>query len=165
LTLEQAARVAAIAEDVAFQKDDALFHVGHPADTLYLLVEGKVALYHNVKEEDESDVRTAEALYRMTDGGANLTLVVQADGLFKQHLVGEIEPGQVVGISALIEPHRLTATARAACFCRLIKIDAAALRQLCASDAQLACPLLRAVARTTMERLHFARVQLTAQQV
>lgn len=160
LTQAQAARVAALAEEAHFKEDDVLFHAGHPADALYLLVDGHVELYHNVKEEDEADARTAGVLYRVTGGGAGMPLATPVDAAFKQQRAGGIEPGEIAGISALIEPYQYTATARVTRPGRLVKIDAIALRRLCSNDPHLACAVLRAAARTAMERLHFTRVQL-----
>ncbi len=80
----------------------------------------------------------------------------------KELYIGDIHPGDIFGISALIEPYIYTATMRAEKTCRIIKIETSALRALCEVDLKLSCGLQRAVAKATMERLHSTRVQLVA---
>jgi CRP-like cAMP-binding protein len=47
--------------------------------------------------------------------------------------------------------------------CRVIKIDALALRALCEVDPQLSVGLMKAIAKAAMERLQMTRVQLVAE--
>jgi len=47
--------------------------------------------------------------------------------------------------------------------CRVIKIDASALRALCEVDVNLSVGLMKAVAKSAMERLQMTRVQLVAE--
>ena len=81
----------------------------------------------------------------------------------QEYFVGYINPEEIFGISALIEPYYYTATLRADKLCRVIKIDAPALRALCEVDPQLSVGLMKAVARAAMERLDMTRVQLVAE--
>ncbi len=154
--------IAMLAEEVNYSKGEAIFHEGRPADTLYLLLEGDVELYHNVKEERMPDGRSAEVMYQWLEDEGGIPAWEEEALSDKEFLVGSINPGEIVAISALIEPHRLTATARTAAPSRLIQIDATALLKLCAEDPWLSAGLMRATAKTAMERLHFTRVQLTA---
>lgn len=154
--------IAMLAEEVNYPKGEAIFHAGQPADTLYLLMEGDVELYHNVKEERLPNGRSAEVMYQWLEAEGEIPPWEADAPPDKEFLVGSINPGDIVAISALIEPHRLTATARTAAPSRLIQIDAAALLKLCAEDPWLSAGLMRATAKTAMERLHFTRVQLTA---
>jgi CRP-like cAMP-binding protein len=62
----------------------------------------------------------------------------------------------------MIEPYVLTTTAVTTKPCSLLKIDAAALRDLCDQDHNLAYGLQKQLARTTMERLHATRMLLAA---
>jgi CRP-like cAMP-binding protein len=80
--------------------------------------------------------------------------------LFKEYTVGHVRQEEIVGISALVEPYHLTATARVAEASRLIKIDAPTLRQLCRDDPHLGYRLMSAMAKTALERLHSTRQQL-----
>ncbi len=125
--------IAMIAEDLLVEKGVTLFEEGEPADTFYLLLEGGVDLFYPASRE-----------------------------LRDLLLVAEINQGEPFSISALIEPHVLTATAKTTASSRILKIDAKALRALCQVDAKMGYALTRQLAMAAMERLHFARVQLAA---
>lgn len=90
-------------------------------------------------------------------------MVVTTENLpdYKQeYFVGEINPEEIFGISALIEAYQYTATLRADKPCRVIKIDASA---LCEVDSHLSVGLMKAVAKAAMERLEMTRVRLVAE--
>jgi CRP-like cAMP-binding protein len=125
--------IAMIAQEIECEKGKTLFEEGQPVESLHLLLEGSVDLYY-AGRGDHHD----------------------------QFLVGEISPGEPFGISALIEPYTLTATARAASPCRVLKIDSAALRALCEVDCQMGYALMQQIAKIAQERLHYTRVQLAA---
>lgn len=73
-----------------------------------------------------------------------------------------IGPGELFGISALIEPHILTASARASEPSQVIQIDMEGLLVLCEQNERFAFSLMDQVAKTTMERLNATRLQLAA---
>lgn len=132
--------IAMIAEEVSLKPGDVVFEANTPADSLYFLITGHLPYYIVVTSENVPDYR-------------------------KEYFVGYINPEEIFGISALIEPYYYTATMRADKPCRVIKINAPALRALCEVDLQLSVGLLKAVARAAMERLNMTRVQLAAQTV
>lgn len=108
-----------------------------PASKLFFLIEGTASYYYIVTSEH--------------------------DPYYKhEYFISDFNPGEIFGISALIEPYVFTALVRAEKTCRLIEIDATALRALCEVDLQLSCGLMRAVAKAAMERLQQTRVQLIA---
>ena len=76
--------------------------------------------------------------------------------------VGTINPGEVLGISAVVEPNVYMATAIAVNDSRLLRIDAVALRELCSADASLDYGIQRVMAKATRERLYATRVLLAA---
>jgi CRP-like cAMP-binding protein len=125
--------IAMIAEQVEYEKGATLFQEGKPVPALYFLLDGNVDLYYAAS----GDVKD-------------------------QFPVGAISPGEASGVSALIEPYTLTATARAAKASRVLKLDAAALRALCEVDNRMGYAMMRQVAKVAQERLHYARVQLAA---
>jgi CRP-like cAMP-binding protein len=127
--------IAAITEDVSFEKDTILFEEGQEAEALYILLQGTVDLF--------------------LTGGKDLS---------KPLWVGQINPDEPFGISALIEPHILTASARVTAPTRVMKISGAALRALCELDPRLSAILIHQIAKAAMERLHFVQVQLAASQ-
>jgi CRP-like cAMP-binding protein len=132
--------IAMIAHDRQLQPGDVLFEAKSPADTLYFLIQGNLPYYIVVTSEHMPDYH-------------------------QEYFVGYINPEDIFGISALIEPYTYTTTLRAEKPCRVIEINAQALRALCEVDAQLSVGLMKAVARSAMERLNMTRVQLAAQMV
>jgi CRP-like cAMP-binding protein len=134
---EHLAAIAMLAEEVAVEKGEVLFETGQPADKLYLLVEGCVDLHYVVVDEINTELR-------------------------KDFFISEINPGEPFGISALIEPHVYTATVRATCSSRAVKIDAPGLRALCEVDPKICAIMMRQIAKATMSRLNDTRVQLAA---
>ncbi len=136
LTEEQLKRIASISEEVKLEADQVIFEECDPADALFLLEEGSVDLYYRFLKEAQPP---------------------------RQFYVGDINPGEVFGISSLIEPYALNATAKASKPGRAIKIKAEALRMLMDKDHVLGYRLMIQTTRATMERLAALRVQFAAQ--
>lgn len=128
--------LAMIAEDVRFEEDTQVFEKGEQAENFYFLLQGSIGLYYMAADEEFS-----------MDRGMP---------------VGEINPGEPFGISALIEPHVLTATAWASASSRALRFNAPALRALFELDQRLAYALTFKAARSAMERLLSTRIQLAA---
>lgn len=132
---EQLKELAMLGEERIFESHETVFEQGGPAEQLYFLLEGCVDLFYIVRENFHSDLR-------------------------HETMICEIAPGESFSISALIEPHILTATARTCQTSRVIAFDAEGLRKLCESDPHLESLLMRRVASTAMDRLHATRLQL-----
>lgn len=130
--------IAMIAEELNLEAGDVLVEANTPADALYFLTRGNLPYYMVVTSEHIPDYR-------------------------REYFVGYINPEDIFGISALLEPYCYTATMRADKPCTVIKIDAPALRALCELDPQLSVGLMKAVAQAAMERLQMTRVLLVAQ--
>ena len=130
--------IAMIAQEMQLNPGDVLCEANAPANALYFLTTGNLPYYIVVTSEHLPDYQ-------------------------KEYFVGYINPEELFGISALIEPYYYTATLRADKPCRVIKIDAGALRALCEVDLQLSVGLMKAVAKAAMERLQITRNQLAAQ--
>lgn len=134
---DQLREVAMITDEVRYQKGEALFNIGEEAIHCYLLLEGAVDLHYIVVDEYDPTLR-------------------------KEFVVGTINPGELLGISAVVEPFVFTATAIAINDSRLLRIDAVALKRLYAADPKLDCGFQRMVAMATKERLYATRVLLAA---
>jgi CRP-like cAMP-binding protein len=130
--------VAMIAQDLHPKANDVLIEADKPADALFFLVEGHLPYYMVVTTEHMPDYR-------------------------REYFVGYINPNEIFGISALIEPYKYTAILRAETPSRIIKIEAPALRALCEVDVHLSIGLMKSIAKTAMERLQMTRVQLVAE--
>jgi CRP-like cAMP-binding protein len=134
---KQLKAVAMIAEEKTYDNGYDIVENNSPAAKLFFLIEGTASYYYIVTSEH--------------------------DPYYKQeYFISDFNPGEIFGISALIEPYVFTASVRAEKSCRLIEIDASALRALCEVDTTLNCGLMRAVAKAAMERLQHTRVQLIA---
>lgn len=136
----QLKQVAMICDKENIEKGFTFFEECGQADTLFLLTEGSVDLFYHSEEE-----------FPTKDSPAP-----------KEFLVGEINPGEVFGVSALIEPYSYNTTARAAREASIIRVDATAVRVLFESDVNLAYKLMVQVTKTTMERMAGLRAQLAA---
>ncbi len=130
--------VTGIAQELQLKDGDVLCEANTPADALYFLTKGHLPYYMVVKTEHIPDYK-------------------------HEYFIGYINPEEIFGISALIDPYQYTATLRADNPCRVIKIDASALRALCEVDSHLSVGLMKAVAKAAMERLQMARVQMVAE--
>lgn len=129
--------VAMITEELNFKKDELLVEAGKPANQFYFLIEGSVAYYYHVTTEHDPSYS-------------------------KDYYISSFNPGEIFGISALIEPYIFTATMRTEKDSRIIQINSTALRALCEVDLRLSCGFYRAVAKAAMERLQNTRIQLVA---
>jgi CRP/FNR family cyclic AMP-dependent transcriptional regulator len=134
LTEAQLSGIAMIADETGFTKGTVFGEEGKPSTKFYLLTEGAVDLLYS--------------------GGG--------EGRISNALVGEVAPGEAFALSALVEPYRLTASLKAAEDVCAVAVDAAGLRAMCEVDARLGYLLMRNLARTAMERLDGARIQLAA---
>ena len=129
--------VAMIAEEKEYKIGNTIVESDTPASSLFFLLEGSASYYYVVKTEH--------------------------DPYYKQeYYISDFNPGEIFGISAMIDPFTYTAAVRAEKPCKLIRIDAAALRALCEVDTKLANGLMYAIAKAAMERLQHTRVQLIA---
>jgi CRP/FNR family cyclic AMP-dependent transcriptional regulator len=137
LSHDQLTEVAMLTDEVEIPKNSILFSIGDRADALYFLETGSIDLHYVVVDEHLPELR-------------------------KDFHIGTINPGEVFGISALIEPYKLTATAVTTSNCTVLKVDATGLHRLCEQDHDLAYGLQKQIAKTTMERLHATRILLAA---
>ncbi len=140
LNAAQVKAVALLADVAEPRAATALFEPEQPADALYLLMEGHVELWYVVADKHEQNLR-------------------------EEYYICDINPGEILGISALIPPHQYVSAARATGPARLIRFEAKALRRLCAEDCELGYVLMRQAARSAMERLHDTRIQLISARV
>lgn len=127
----QVQALATIAEEQTIAEDQTIFRQGEPAQALYILLEGSVNLY--------------------STRGAGATNELR---------LGAIKPGDPFGISTLIEPYILTASARATTACRVLKIDGKQLRALCATNPRLGHTLAQRAAQAALTRMAWARMRL-----
>ena len=134
LNEDQLKALAMIAQEKTYPKDTLLIKENTPANKLVLLIEGDVDLIFS--------------------GGG--------EGAVVNALVGSIAPGEVYGVSSLIEPFTFISSARATVPAKVVEVDAVALRALMDADAKLAFALMRNIAQAVLERLKYTQVELAA---
>lgn len=134
---QQLKALAMIADEIELPVKTVVFEEGSDAKKFYILIEGSIDL--TIKSEEESDSATRRIF-----------------------AVGEINPGEVFGINALLEPFTNGFTETTEQNCELIEFDAVALKALMEGDKDFAYQLMMQVAKSLMERLYNTRVQLAA---
>jgi CRP/FNR family cyclic AMP-dependent transcriptional regulator len=75
-------------------------------------------------------------------------------------IIETLEPGEVLGISWMLPPYRVTFDARCVEQCGVIAIDAAALRAACDADPSLGYTLYKHLSGVVRDRLQATRMQL-----
>lgn len=134
---DQLKKIAMISDEINVPAGTKLFDECNQADVLYFLIEGGVDLTYKSEEEFHAKIQ-------------------------KVFPVGEINPEEIFGISAVLTPYEYNATAVTSKDSKLIKIDAEKLRQLMKEDPEFGYSMMHQVAKATMERLTYTRVQLAA---
>jgi CRP-like cAMP-binding protein len=134
LTEDQLKAIAMIAEEKIYPKETLLVKENTPANKLILLLEGDVDLIYS--------------------GGG--------EGATSNALVGSIAPGEMLGVSSIIEPYIYISSARATVPVKVVEIDGAAVRALMQVDKFLGCALMSNVATAVLERLKYTQVELAA---
>lgn len=132
LTPDQLKAIAMIADIESFSKGAIVARENAIATKLYLLMEGDVDLIYS--------------------GGG--------EGAISNALVGSISPGEVFGVSSLIEPYQFISSVRAAMPIKVIAIDSIALRALSEIDTKLGFGLMRNISAAVLERLKFTQMEL-----
>lgn len=129
--------VAMIADENEIEAETTLFHEREAAKKFFMLVEGRVDLF--IKSEEDNNPSSK-----------------------REFSVGEINPGEVFGINALIEPYEYGFTERSGIASKVIEFEGPAIRALMQVDKEFSCKLMSQTARILMERLYSVRVQLAA---
>lgn len=129
--------IAMVTDEIKVSAGATIFEEKKPASGLYLLINGGIDLSYKSEEDYHPKNR-------------------------KVFPVGEVNPGEIFGISALIEPWIYSATAVASLESSLLLMDSKALRAICEADCQFGYLFMYQMAKTAMERLAYTRIQLAA---
>ncbi len=133
----QLREVAMITSVETFPAGSTIFAMGDRADALYLLREGRVDLHYNVIDEHDPRLR-------------------------KDFMVGTINPGELLGLSAVIAPAIMMSSAIVVAPSVLLRIDALELCRLWETDHDLAFGLQKQLAMALKQRLERTRILLAA---
>jgi CRP-like cAMP-binding protein len=91
--------------------------------------------------------------------------IVYQIGDGKEVIADTLVAGDPLAWSALLEPHRLTASGIASRAGSMIEIEAESLRQMCKDDKDFGYVMMREVGKTLRNRLSAMRVQAAAAQL
>jgi len=133
----QLKEIAMISEEVQYESGHILFRKGEKTEALYVLVSGNVDLIDAITTEHDPTY-------------------------YKEFVIGEMEEGSVLAVSALVAPHILNATAKLMSPSRLIKINAVELLKLADKDYSFGYHLMQQTIRLLAERLASVRTLLAA---
>jgi CRP-like cAMP-binding protein len=129
--------LAMIADEHDFETSAIVFEEGARALKCYLLVKGNIDLLMKSEEEYHPTSR-------------------------RYFSAGEINPGEVFGLSAILDPTAFKLTAQCAEGSTIIEFDGAALQALSQVDIHFAYQMMHLTAISLMQRLYSTRVQLAA---
>jgi len=134
---DQINKMASLAKEENYKAGATLYQKGDPARCLYLIEDGKVALFMN------------------TEMGPNKPPM--------QVTVDIITKGETMGWSAVVEPYVYTLAARCLDDTAFIAFDAPALRKLMDEDYALGFKVMQAVAKVISLRLTHTRIILVGE--
>jgi len=123
--------MAILANEEHYEPGHFIFYEGDEANKMYLLLQGQVEMMLNTDEM-----------------GAQRAVVMT------------VQPNEIFGWSALVEPYKLTASARCATRVHVIGIAAPGLRALMAVSCALGFRLLQRACQASSARLNATRIQL-----
>ena len=99
----------------------------------------------------------ADKLYILTDDEVDIQYTLGSGEL---RTVDTVVPGELLMLSALVEPFKSTAVVAVRAPSKLIAIDAEKLRAFCAENLQVANEVLLRMTKMLATRLEGARIQL-----
>ncbi len=134
---DQINKMSALAKEEKYTAGTALYQKGDPARNLYIIEEGKVALFMD------------------TEMGPNKPPM--------QVTVDIITNGETMGWSAVVEPYIYTLAARCLDDTKFIAFDAFQLRKLMDDDCALGFKVMQAVAKIISTRLTHTRIILVGE--
>jgi CRP-like cAMP-binding protein len=137
LNQDQQKSIAEISKEEQFETGAMIYKEKGRADWLYFLVSGNVERLFTVEVEYHPEQN-------------------------KEIVYGEVIPGEMFGILALIEPRIHSSSARAAKHCEMVKIDAVRLLDLFEKDDHLAYDFMKQAAKTIEKRLNMTLEQLAS---
>lgn len=136
---------------------DHPFFGGLPSDAIDLIA----GCGRNVHFEADAQIivesEPADVFYVLRSGKVALEVNAPRGGPLVIETIG---PGEILGVSWLVEPYRWTFDARAVEPVSAVELDAACLRDKCDADPVLGYELLKRFARLMRVRLQATRLQL-----
>lgn len=141
---ERLTAVAMAAEEYEARKGHLFFYEGSNLDTLYLVLDGSVAITLSVPAKGDRSV-----LPPAPEHARELT-------------VSLVRASEVFGWSALVPPYQATSNARAEEDCRVVAIDARNLRESMQADPAFGYQLMLRVAQIARDRIRDLHLEALA---
>ena len=139
--------LAKLADEASVEPGHCFFGEGDEVNKLYLVLEGAVAIVIAVPDRERK-----QSLSRQLTGKL----------ITKDITVSTVGSGGVFAWSALIPPHKATASAKALTPCRVLALDCEKLRPIFDEDRNLAYLMTLKAAQIVRERLHDTRIETLA---
>ena len=130
LSESQLQRLTSIAKNIEIPKNQWLFHEGSKGDRVYILQSGAVEMLTRVNGDYELPIRKLRS------------------------------EGSCFGMSALVEPHEYSLSARSAEDAALLEIKHEDLEKLSTEDSALGCAIMKNLAQHLLEKLRETRLEL-----
>jgi CRP-like cAMP-binding protein len=134
LTPEQVAILASVAEGLTAEAGEYIFHEGDDLCCFYIVVEGAVGVVYEVRKTDDQEQKE--------------------DVVFSA-----IGPGGAFAWSALVPPHKATASTKALSPCWLVSFDCKKLIKIFEEDCEFGYRMIMKVAQISRDRLRDTRVE------
>jgi CRP-like cAMP-binding protein len=134
LSQDQIAVLASVAEGITAQTGDYIFHEGDKLCCFYIVVEGAVGVVHESHKIEEQ-------------------------GKGEDVLFSAIGPGGAFAWSALVPPHKATASTKALSPCWLVSFDCEKLIEEFETDCEFGYRMLMKVAQISRDRLRDTRIE------
>lgn len=102
---------------------------------------------------------TADALYLVLEGKIDLKITIDPKSQRQQH-ISTVTDGHMMGWSALVEPYIYTLSAIAVADCRLVALEASAVRDIMERNPEIGYTVMKRLAKAIGARLATLRVQI-----
>lgn len=142
------ATMARFADELRVETEHCFFGEGDELNRFYLVVEGLVAIVIQIPDRGVAQPLSGQLTGRM---------------ITKDVTVSTVGAGEAFAWSALVPPHKATASAKAATRCRVIALDCEALRPIFEEDRNLAYLMLLKAAQVVRGRLRDTRIETLAE--
>ena len=136
LTPDQIAKLASVAEGLTADTGEYIFREGNDLCCFYIVVEGAVGVVIEAPNKEEP-------------------------GQMEDIIFSAIGPGGAFAWSALVPPHKATASAKALSSCWLISFNCQKLIEIFEKDFEFGYRMLMKVAEISRDRLRDTRVEST----
>jgi CRP-like cAMP-binding protein len=147
LDYDHIVQLAKVAKERSVETEHCFFHESDDLKSVYLVLEGAVALVFEVPDQDVEQQVSGQLTGELKT---------------KDITVSTVGTGDVFGWSGLIPPHTATATAKAITPCKVLAFDSKELLQIFDEDCRFGYIMAQKAAQVIRERLRDLRIESLA---